>query len=132
MLSPYLFFDGKCREALTFYQKVLGGELVFMTYGDAPNCPKGAKDRIIHGQLQRGDVVLRASDTPDYPPDSVGNSIHLSLDLKTQEEIERVYQGLSTEGSADVPLHESHFANRFGMLTDRYGIHWMLMQGQKK
>ncbi len=125
--TPYLFFNGSCREAMGLYQKILGGELEAVTYGDAQGagCPPGAEKRIIHAALKKGGFLLMASDTPAEPLE-VGDNIQLSLSCESLEKIEPLFKALSQGGEVKMELHDAFWGARFGMLTDRYGIHWML------
>jgi PhnB protein len=132
--TPYLFFDGNCREAMTFYQKVLGGELALMTYGESPQCPEGAQDRLIHaGLVREGRHLLMASDTPttDDAP-KVGDHIQIALECRSLADVEQVFRGLGVEGEVVMPLAQTFFATRFGMLTDRYGLKWMITFTEQK
>lgn len=118
---------------MNFYKDLFGGELTITTYGEAQGagCPAGAKERIIHAALKRGDFLLLASDTPDSPP-AIGNNIQLSLSCDSLEQIELFFEKLSDKGSANLPLHDAFWGARFGMLTDRYGFLWMLSFEKKK
>ena len=130
MIIPYVFFYGNCREAMEFYQKCLGGELKVMTYGDAQGdaCPKGAKDRVIHADLRRGDMVLLASDTPGTPDHAVkiGSNVQLSINCVSMNEIQSMFKALSEKGKVKTPLQDMFWGAHFGMLEDKYGFHWML------
>lgn len=133
-VTPYLFFIRSCRDAMSFYQQLFGGELTMMTYGQAQGeggCPQGAKDLIIHAALRSGSLVLMASDTPDDKLD-VGNNMQLSLAVSDLPEFERLYKSLSEKGEATVPPHDAFWGARFGMLTDRFGMRWMLTCEQNK
>ncbi len=128
-ITPYLFFNGKCREALDFYKSIFGGDLTIVTYADGqnPNCPANSQDRIMHGALRSGGLTIMASDTPtaDEPPIE-GNQVQLSLDCGSLSEIESQFKTLSEKGSVIVALHDAPWGARFGMLEDRYGFQWML------
>lgn len=132
-VTPYLFFVGKCREALNFYKKVFGGELTLMTYGEAQGdaCPKGAKDRIIHGALKNQNMMLMASDTPDDDL-KAGNSVQLSLACESVEQLESIYKALAENGESLYPPHDAFWGDRFGMCIDRFGMYWMLNSPLKK
>ena len=125
-LSTYLTFNGNCREAMTFYEKCLGGELKLMTFGDSPmDVPSGAKERIMHAALMNGDNILMASDTMPGMPFQTGNNFSISLNCKTQIETERLFSVLAEDGKITMPLQETFWAERFGMVTDKFGINWM-------
>lgn len=126
-ITPYLNFDGNCREAMTFYQRCLGGELHVMTFGEGEfDSPPEAKDRLIHARLTRGSTVLMASDTMPGMPYRQGNSAWLNLSCESAEEVDRLYPALADGGSGAMPPHDSFWGARFAMLTDRFGVHWML------
>jgi PhnB protein len=131
-LTPYLFFDGICREAMEFYKSCFGGKLELMTYADAPEgnqCPGGdiesAKDKIMHGCLTEGTFTLMASDNPISAP-VTGDNIHLSVECSTMSEIQELFKALGDGGKVRMPLEDTFWGAHFGMLTDRFGIHWML------
>lgn len=134
-LVPYLFYNGDCRQAMTFYRDCFGGNLELMTYGDAPanaGCPDGgpggarpAKDDIMHGCLTNGDLCLMASDWPNREA-KPGNSAHLNVQCGTLAEIEKLFEALGAGGKVSMALHDTFWGARFGMLVDRFGVHWML------
>jgi PhnB protein len=128
-VQPYLFFNGNCREALTFYQKHIGGELQVMTYAEIPGgqFPPGLGDYIMHGALIKGGLLFMASDSMDQGPQIVfGSSVQLTLTVDTLADAERLFQGLGEGGKVDMPLEETFWAKRFGAVTDRFGIKWMI------
>lgn len=125
---PYLFFNGNCRQAMEFYAKHIGGELQIMTYAEAPKgeAPSGLDDRIMHAALKKGDMMIMASDGMADESIQFGNSVVLSLSVDTIEEAERLFRALSENGQVIMPLAESFWAKRFGMLTDAFGMKWMI------
>ncbi len=131
LLTPYIFFNGNCIEAMNFYKSCIGGKLDLMTYGEAQTQAKtdishvAQKDRIIHAALKRDSFLLMASDTPELPP-NVGNNVQLSLKCDSHDEIEKIFKALSDNGTVTEPLHEAFWGAIFGMLTDKYGFNWML------
>ncbi|MEA9357309.1 VOC family protein [Bacteriovorax sp. PP10] len=126
-VTPYLIFNGNCKEAVNFYNSHLGGELFMTTYGEAPqtDCPSGAENKIIHANLKKGDFNLMASDTPTGTA-HVGDNIQLYLHCESREEVEKIYKGLSEGGTQKVPLNDTFWGAYFGMFTDKFGINWML------
>lgn len=127
--SPYLNFDGHCKEAIEFYAELLGGEIVFMsTFAEAPDdedISPGLKDKIMHAQLKIGDQVIMASDaSPENY--AIPQGIHITIGVDTPEEAERIYEALSEGGSVQMPLEETFWAKRFAMFSDRFGIPWMV------
>jgi PhnB protein len=126
-ITPYLIFDGNCHEAMTFYQQHLGGELYTMTYGEgAPDSPPEVKDRLIHARLAREALVLMASDNRPGMPYQQGNDVWLSLECESIEEVETLYTALADGGREGMAPHDAFWGARFAMLTDRFGINWML------
>lgn len=129
-INAYLVFNGNCEEAFRFYASCLRAELpVLQRFGDTPGCegmPASQRDKIMHVRLQAGDQVLMASDNhPEHPYDGVkGCSIALSVD--EAREAERIFDELSQGGSVIMPMQETFWAKRFGMLTDRFGVPWMI------
>jgi PhnB protein len=126
---PYVFFNGNCREAIQFYEKVLGGKVQgLMTYGDSPmgkDMPPEQKDKIIHARMNVGNSVLMASDeTPDRHTAPQGFS--LSVSVKDAGEAERVFAALAEGGSIQMPIAQTFWSVRFGMLTDQFGMRWMV------
>lgn len=130
-ITSYLNFDGNCREAMTFYQQCFGGELQAMTFGEGEfESPPEAKDRLIHARLANGSMVLMASDTMPGMPYQQGNNVWLSLECESVGEVEGLYEALSAGGQGIMPPHDSFWGARFAMLTDRFGINWMLNSEQ--
>ncbi|HET6632316.1 MAG TPA: VOC family protein [Rhodanobacteraceae bacterium] len=132
-INPYLFFDGNCRQAFEFYAQCLGVELkAMLTAADTPmrdQAPAEGRDQIMHACIEVGDNVLMASDWncgPNPAPFEKPRGFRLSLNVGSSDEAERCYQALAEGGSKDMPLEKTFFAERFGMLTDRFGIPWMI------
>lgn len=125
-INPYLIFNGNCREAMTFYAKCLGAEVQMIPFSQAPvDTPKEAKDRIMHARLAKGAAVVMASDNMPGMPFQQGNNFSISVTLESVQEIDKVFAALSEKGKVTMPLQETFWAARFGMLTDRFGINWM-------
>lgn len=132
-INAYLFFDGNCREAMTFYQETLGGELQVMPFSAAPGGvvkdtgdPQD-KDRVMHACLAKGPAKVMASDTmPGMPLLRQGDNFSLSVNCESRQEIERLFTALSEKGKVTMPLADTFWGAYFGMLTDRFGVDWML------
>ena len=127
-LSPYLSFNGNCREAMTFYQECLGGELHMQTVGDSPmaeKMPAEKKNNIMHSTLTAGDIVLMAADSMDHEPWVAGNAMTLCINCGSEEEITTFFNKLSVGGKVIHPLTVEFWGATFGMLTDKFGIQWM-------
>lgn len=125
-INAYLIFDGNCREAMEFYAKCLGADLHLVPFSEAPGTPKDAADRIIHARLSKGNAVLMASDTMPDIPVTQGNNLHISIDCESNEEIDRFFAALSHGGKVKMPLQNTFWNAKFGMLTDKFGNNWML------
>ncbi len=128
-ITPYLQFDGNCREAITFYHTVLGGELHIGTVGESPmaeKMPAETHPQVMHANLTNGTVLLMASDRMGQNTHVPGSSISLSINCSSDEEIDRLFAQLSEGGHADMPLQDTFWNARFGFLTDKFGIQWML------
>ena len=126
-IQAYLTFNGNCREAMEFYTKALGGELNLVTYGEAPGAPpaEGA-ERIMHARLTGGSALLMASDMPPGRNMVQGDNVQLSIACENREEEERIFAGLSEGATILMPLQDTFWGSHFGMLTDRFGVRWML------
>ena len=129
-LHTYLNFGGNCRQAFTFYEQHLGGKVsALMTRGDAPDQGQGdggPADSVLYASLSLGGTELMGSDVPAerFKP---MRSAYLSLTVPTSAEAERVYALLSEDGEVFMPMAETFFAFRFGMLRDRFGTSWMVL-----
>ncbi len=134
-LNAYLIFNGNCRQAMEFYKQCLGGVLYMMPYSEAPDAstdlPKECKDWLIHARLTIKTLVLMASDTRPGMPVQQGNNSFISISCESIQEAEAFFKALSVKGEIKMPLQETFFAVRFGMLTDQFGIHWMINLDKK-
>jgi PhnB protein len=128
-IKPYLTFNGNCREAMTFYQACLGGELSFQTVGESPLAdlmPARMKDCIVHASLTSGNLVLLASDMVSKGGLRKGNAVVMMLSCSTEEETRMCYAKLSEGGKQSHALEHTFWGALFGDLTDRYGNQWLL------
>lgn len=128
-LIPYMMFDGNCREAFAFYAKALNGKVVMaMIYGESPMCdqvPAEQRDWIMHSQIEAAGATLMGADGPlAETPAGAGTTIN--VDVGTIEEAERVFAALAEGGDVKMPIAETFWAQRWGMLVDRYGKPWMV------
>ncbi|OFZ89613.1 MAG: hypothetical protein A2W21_04610 [Betaproteobacteria bacterium RBG_16_66_20] len=132
-VQPYLFFDGRCEEALEFYKSVLGIKLeMLMRFKDSPEppqpgmCPPGSEDKVMHASFRVGDTLVMASDgMAKGKPEFKGFS--LSLDAATEAEADRLFAALGKGGQVQMPLAKTFFSPRFGMVADRFGVSWMVI-----
>ncbi len=131
-IQPYLFFDGKCDEALAFYKETLGAEVVMlMRFKDSPEpqggggCAPGSGDKVMHATLRIGNTILLASDgrCTGHPR---FEGISLSLTVPNEAEAERSFAALSKGGQVQMPMTKTFFSPRFGMVADRFGVSWMV------
>ena len=127
-LITYVSFAGNCEEAINFYKDVLGAQVLLVNrMGEGPmEVPEQVKGKIMHARLQIGENVLYMSDT--FDPSSVvqGNNVSLSLQPETLQQTEDLFNKLSAGGTVKMPLQDTFWGARFGMFTDKFGIHWML------
>jgi PhnB protein len=126
-LVPYLNFSGNCREAMTFYQQCLDGDLNIMPFAGTPaaeHVPAAAQNGVMHATLQSGALLLMASDSP-FQPVQDGNGNTLSLNCHSEEEIDHLFAKLGEGGQVTMPLADQFWGAKFGMLTDRFGKSWM-------
>ncbi|MBS1833669.1 MAG: VOC family protein [Acidobacteria bacterium] len=127
-IHPYAIFNGNCREAIEFYKKAIGAEVMFIqTVGDSPMKEMGAADKIMHATLKFGPTQLMMSDDlrPDSTPSKAGN-ISLAIGVVDRAQAESVFAGLSEGATITMPLEKTYWAEAFGMLTDKFGIAWMI------
>jgi PhnB protein len=132
-IQPYLLFDGRCQEAIDFYRRTLGAEVLMqMQFKDSPvatSQPPEQADKIMHASVKIGDTEVFMSDgmcggAPTF------NGFSLSLLLKDDAEAARVFAALGDGGAVNMPLGKTFFASSFGMVNDRFGVSWMvLVQG---
>lgn len=126
-LNNYLNFDGNAREAMEFYKACLGAELQIMAFGDTPmQVPAGAEKRVMHARLTKGPLTLMASDTMPGMPFQQGTNFALAIECETPQEVDQLFAALSAGGKVTMPVQETFWATRFGMLTDKFGVSWML------
>jgi PhnB protein len=128
-LAPDLFFDGQCEAAFTAYQRILGGRIeAMLRYEGSPvDIAPEWRSKIMHACLELDDgQMLMASDAP--PEQSTGpmRSVHVSVTVKEPAEAERIFAALAEGGTVTMPMAETFWAPRFGMLGDRYGALWMI------
>ncbi|HWA09814.1 MAG TPA: VOC family protein [Opitutaceae bacterium] len=130
-VQSYLFFNGRCEEALEFYRTALGAKIDFMMrFNESPEAPKpgmlpaGFEKKVMHASFHIGETTLMASDGNETSPRFEGFS--LSLSVATAAEAERAFKALAEGGKIGMPLGKTFWSPCFGMLTDRFGIGWMV------
>ena len=133
LVQPYLFFGGRCEEALEFYRTAIGAEIeMLMRYKDAPEQPPdgmlapGFENKVMHASFRIGATVLMASDGCGGPEEGKFDGFSLSIAVQSEEEADRFFAALSEGGTVTMPLGPTFWAKKFGMLTDRFGLGWMI------
>ncbi len=128
-VEAYLFFEGRCEEALEFYRRALGAEVtMIMRYQESPDpamCPPGAADKIMHASVRIGNTTLMASDGRCEGP-AAFQGFALALSLTDKAEAQRLFTALSEGGEVLMPLAETFFSPLFGMVADHFGVSWMI------
>jgi PhnB protein len=130
-----LFFDGRCEQAMDFYKKTLGAKVeMMMRFKESPNPemnPPNSGEKVMHACLRIGDTQVMASDgNCTGKPTFQGFS--LTINAENRAEAEQRFNALAEGGQVQMPLNETFFAERFGMVADRFGVAWMVIAGQKK
>ena len=126
-LSPYLNFMGQAGEAMKFYQSILGGELTMQSYAEAgqkdvPN----AENLTMHAELKNDNILFYAADGNEQHQVHFGDNINMSLVGPDEELLTKYFNGLAEGGKVDMPLAKQFWGDTFGMLTDKFGVHWMV------
>jgi PhnB protein len=133
VVQPYLFFDGRCEEAVAFYTTHLGAKVEFlMRYKDSPDkstCAPNADDKVMHCSFRIGESMLMGSDG-ECKGRTEFKGFSLSLAVPTEADADRVFAALSQGGQVQVPLTKTFFSARFGMVADKFGVGWMVMVAQ--
>lgn len=129
-VKPYISFKGNCREAMEFYKDKLGAEILFSgTYGESPMAEMAPDnpDAIMHTSIKIGDSVIMACDNVCDGDNAtvVGNNISLAFGTSDAGQAERAFEAMSDGAKIVMPMQETFWAERFGMLTDKFGINWM-------
>jgi PhnB protein len=126
-VNPYIAFRGNCREAIEFYKQALGAvELYSQTYGDSPMPDIGSSDAIMHATLKIGDSTVMFCDDLHTVDFSTNGNISLAIGLNDVETAKTYFENLSEGGTVTMPLDKTFWAEAFGMLTDKFGIKWMV------
>jgi PhnB protein len=129
-IEPYLFFDGRCEEAIEFYRRTLGAELVMMMrFKENPEPamnPPGSGEKVMHASFRVGNATVLASDGNCAGRPSF-NGVSLSLTVPTAADAERKFAALAEGGQVQMPMGPTFFAPRFGMVADRFGVSWMIV-----
>lgn len=131
-VTPYLFFSGRCEEALAFYAKATGAELIVsMKFSDSPDpvpagvLAPGFEHKIMHSSFRIGETTVFASDGCDDK--AKFESFSLAISVSSIEDCDRIFNGLAEGGEVSMPLCATFWSPRYGMLKDKFGVHWMVM-----
>ena len=134
-VQPYLFFDGRCEEALDFYRSALGAEVTSLhRFKDSPEphapgmIPSGAENKVMHASFRVGSTTVLASDGRCTGHPSF-QGFSLSITVPNDAEAERRFAALADGGQVQMPLTKTFFSSRFGMVADRFGVSWMVYVG---
>ena len=132
-VTPYLFFNGRCEEAIEFYKKALGAKVeMMMRFKEAPGdhkCAPGTENNIMHSCIRIGDTAVMASDgMAQGKPEFKGFS--LTINAKNEAEADRLFGALADGGQVHQPLIQTFFSPKFGMLADKFGVGWMVLVEQ--
>ncbi|HZV36668.1 MAG TPA: VOC family protein [Verrucomicrobiae bacterium] len=132
IVQPYVFFDGKCEEAIEFYKRAVGAEVVMlMRYKESPEppppgCGPSDANKIMHAQFRIGETTILGSDGR-----ATGNpkfeGFALSISLPTEAEAKKAFNALAEGGKIEMPLAKTFFSAAFGMVVDRFGVFWMVL-----
>ena len=135
-IEPYLFFDGRCDEALAFYKSAVGAETtMLMRYSQSPDptppgmLPPGSENKVMHASMKIGDATVMAADghcggNPKF------DGFSLTYNASDEAEADRVFSALSQGGKVTMPLGKTFFAPKFGMCSDKFGVGWMVIVAQ--
>jgi PhnB protein len=128
-LNPYLHFPGNCEAAFKFYERILGGKIVAMLAHEGTpaenHVPPEWRSKIMHARLMVGDEILMGSDAPPAHYDAM-KGFSVTLGIEEPAEAERVFHALAEKGTVKMPIGETFWALRFGMLVDQFGTPWMI------
>jgi len=133
LVQSYLFFDGRCEEAIEFYKRALGAKVeMLMRFKDSPEpaqpgmVPPGAENKVMHSSFRIGDSVVMASDGRCMGKPSF-QGFSLSISVPNQAEADRVFAALGDGGQVQMPLTKTFFSPKFGMVADKFGVSWMVI-----
>ncbi|MGJ7030443.1 VOC family protein [Niabella hirudinis] len=128
-VTPYLNFNGDAAEALDFYAAAFGGQIVHkQTFGDTQGdypVAESHKDKIMHALFAAGDLKFMVSDCPPDVSVSSGDAVSLALNFTSEEAIAKAFEAIAEGGTITMPLQDTFWGAKFGMIKDKFGIHWM-------
>jgi PhnB protein len=133
-VQSYLMFNGRTEEALEFYKKAIGAQVeMVMRFKDAPEgqCAPGMENKVMHSSFKVGDTVLMASDGMCNGEQAEFKGISLTLNPRTEAECERLFNALADGGKVFQPLIKTFFSPKFGVVSDKFGVNWMVLVEQQ-
>jgi PhnB protein len=126
-VSPYIAFKGNCREAIEFYRSALDAEVLFtQTVGESPMSDMGPAENIMHCTIRVGDSTIMMCDDPRPDAAAGDGNISLAIGLNDPEGAKQVFGNLAKDGTIVLPLEKTYWAEAFGMVTDKFGVKWMV------
>ncbi|MCD2423556.1 VOC family protein [Niabella pedocola] len=135
-ITPYLNFNGDAAEALDFYTQALGGQVVHrQTFGDTQAdfpSPESHKDKIMHALFNAGALNFMVSDCPPDVSVTSGSNVSLALNFEDEEAIVKTFNAMAAGGTITMPLQDTFWGAKFGMITDRFGVSWMFNYDKPK
>jgi PhnB protein len=138
LVQPYLFFAGRCDEALEFYRRALGAEiLMLMRFNESPEpqtpgmLPPGFEKKVMHASFRIGETTLMASDGMHEDTEAKFDGFSLSIAVAEETEADRLFEALAQGGQVRMPMEKTFWSPKFGMLTDRFGVGWMVSVAQQ-
>ena len=126
-VSPYIAFQGSCRGAIEFYKSALDGEVLFtQTVGESSMSNMGPAENIMHCTMKVGGSTIMMCDDPRPDAAASGGNISLAIGLNDPERAKQIFANLAKDGSVIMPLEKTYWAEAFGMVTDKFGVKWMI------
>ena len=126
-VEPYIAFRGNCKEAIDFYKNALGAEVLFaQPYGESPMAEMGPADAIMHATIKVGDTSIMMCDDFHTENFTTGGNISLAVGLNDTDRAKTIFGNLADGGNVTMPLDKTFWAEAFGMLTDKFGVNWMI------
>lgn len=126
-VNPYIAYKGNCQEAIDFYKEALGAEVLFaQPYGESPMAEMGPADAIMHATIKVGESHIMMCDDMRPEAGDKGGNISLAIGLNDVQKARTMFDNLADGGSITMPLDKTFWAEAFGMLTDKFGINWMV------
>lgn len=132
-VETYIFFNGNCAEVMKFYEKALGGKLNVIKVKGSPaeaQMPKGSGDKVLHARLDIDGGVLMASDWLDTKPYPGLNGFRVCIEFERVDDVKRLFDTLAKGGKVDMPPDKTFWVESFAMVTDRFGVGWMISGGK--